>query len=585
MPACLVAILAASSAVATAQTNSHHVFVISIDGMHAVDLARYVRDNPGSALAYLVTNGYNYTSASTPTPADSFPGLVALFTGGSPVSTGIYFDRSYDRSLWPPNTTSGPTGTSVIFDESADINSNALDGGGGLNENALPRDPARDGAVVYPHNYLRVNTVFEVIKAAGYRTAWCDKHLTDEIVLGPSGQGVDDLYVPEIAANNEFGVSINKSLDATEAYDDMKVQSVLNQIGGYDHTGSTNVGVPAIFGMNFQAVSVAQKLRKNKSITGVNLTGPAGGPGGYLDGAATPSYLLSNALAHTDASIQILINALRSNSLLDSTYIVLMAKHGQSPIDPTKLAVVNPSVVTSTIDPAVVQVAQATEDTAAVLWLQDQAQTDAATSALLANQVGASIESVWSQERLKLHFGDPQTDPRAPDIIALGKPGTIYTTSGNKIGEHGGFTDEDVNVPIVISNPNLAPQTIRTPVRTMQIAPTILQLLGLNPYALQAVRIEKTAVLPGFDAAQVALNPLPPSLQFNSTSMIQLTNGQAQFQVVGVKTQRFFLQGSSDLTNWTTISTNTMVLGASITVTDPGAVNYSNRFYRAASNP
>src|SRR5438093_5991738 len=104
-----------------------------------------------------------------------------------------------------------------------------------------------------------------------------------------------------------------------------------------------------------------------------------------MDGAATPSYLLSNALAHTDASIQILINALRSNSLLDSTYIVLTAKHGQSPIDPTKLAVVNPSVVTSSFDPAVIQVAQATEDTAALLWLQDQAQTDAATSALLTN--------------------------------------------------------------------------------------------------------------------------------------------------------------------------------------------------------
>jgi len=199
--------------------------------------------------------------------------------------------------------------------------------------------------------------------------------------------------------------------------------------------------------------------------------------------------------------------------------------------------------------------------------------------------MAASIESVWSQERLKLHFGDPLVDPRAPDIIALGKPGTIYTTSGNKIGEHGGFTDEDVNVPIVISNPNLAPQKIQAPVRTMQIAPTILQLLGLNPYALEAVQIEKNAVLPGFDAAQVALNPLPPTLGFNSASVVQLTNGQAQLQVVGVKTQNFILQGSPDLTNWTTISTNTMVLGASITVSDPSAVNYSSRFYRAASNP
>src|SRR3954467_432849 len=182
---------------ASAQTAPRHVLVISIDGMHAVDLRLFISTHPDSALAGLVASGYNYTSASTPKPADSFPGLVALFTGGSPASTGIYFDRSYDRSLWPPTVTSGPTGTPVIFDETADLNFFAPDGGGGLNENALPRDPARGGALVYPHDYLRVNTVFEVIKAAGYRTAWCDKHLTDEIVQGPSGQGVDDLFVPE----------------------------------------------------------------------------------------------------------------------------------------------------------------------------------------------------------------------------------------------------------------------------------------------------------------------------------------------------------------------------------------------------
>jgi hypothetical protein len=34
------------------------------------------------------------------------------------------------------------------------------------------------------------------------------------------------------------------------------------------------------------------------------------------------------------------------------------------------------------------------------------------------------------------------------------------------------------------------------PVETTQIAPTILQLLGLDPNALQAVQIEHTAPLP-----------------------------------------------------------------------------------------
>jgi hypothetical protein len=59
---------------------------------------------------------------------------------------------------------------------------------------ALPLAKTAQGCVpVYPHSFLRVNTIFEVIKAAHKRTAWSDKHPAYDIVNGPSGQGVDDL--------------------------------------------------------------------------------------------------------------------------------------------------------------------------------------------------------------------------------------------------------------------------------------------------------------------------------------------------------------------------------------------------------
>lgn len=44
-------------------------------------------------------------------------------------------DDSYDRFLWPPNTTcvsgkpDGKAGTEVVYDESIDKNQDALDGG------------------------------------------------------------------------------------------------------------------------------------------------------------------------------------------------------------------------------------------------------------------------------------------------------------------------------------------------------------------------------------------------------------------------------------------------------------------------
>ena len=82
----------------------HHVLLISIDGMHAVDFATCSSGTSPTCpnLAALARTGTNYAEASTSRPSDSFPGLTALITGGSPVSTGTFYDVSYDRALAPP---------------------------------------------------------------------------------------------------------------------------------------------------------------------------------------------------------------------------------------------------------------------------------------------------------------------------------------------------------------------------------------------------------------------------------------------------------------------------------------------------
>ena len=51
----------------------------------------------------------------------------------------------------------------------------------------LPVDP-RTCTPVYPHSYLKVNTVFEVLRAHGLRPAWSDKHPAYDILQGPSAR-------------------------------------------------------------------------------------------------------------------------------------------------------------------------------------------------------------------------------------------------------------------------------------------------------------------------------------------------------------------------------------------------------------
>lgn len=126
-------------AAAAASKTAPHVLVLSVDGMHGVDLERYIAAKPESTLAMLAKTGVRYTDVSTPFPSDSFPGQLALATGGTPKSTGIYYDLSYDRHLSPPDSDCTKTGAIVDFTEASDVDASREDAGGGLSASALPR--------------------------------------------------------------------------------------------------------------------------------------------------------------------------------------------------------------------------------------------------------------------------------------------------------------------------------------------------------------------------------------------------------------------------------------------------------------
>src|SRR5579863_10062331 len=337
-------LLAASSAAAADVRNNkqstssgiQRVLLISVDGMHAVDFLNCANGittaNNGQpfcpAIAALGQNGINYVAASTSKPSDSFPGLTAIVTGGSPAFTGVYYDVAYSRSFSAPAKTTGnglgagpctpntaPTGTTTEYEEGIDIDKTKVNGGapgasltdGGLasiDPLKLVRDPSNGCNPVYPWQFVRANSIFSVIHQAGGYAAWSDKHPAYASVasgLGPAA--LDDFYAPEInstvialpGVTTPTGVSCSAILDPgsdltawtnsfqnIRCYDTLKVDAILNWINGKNHLGTKTTKVPTIFGMNFQSVSVGQKLIEASNST----------TGGYLDAAGTPSAAL-----------------------------------------------------------------------------------------------------------------------------------------------------------------------------------------------------------------------------------------------------------------------------------------------------
>ncbi len=474
-----------------------HVLLISVDGLHALDLANYAARNPASSLAALVHTGIFYPNALTSAPSDSFPGFVAQVTGGTPKSTGVFYDDSYDRTYFAPaSDCKGLPGAEVAFAENIDVDSTRLDAGGKPGDFRSQIDPAKlpmtliNGkcSVVYPHDFVRVNNVFEIMRAHGGRTAWSDKHPAYEWLNGPSGKGVDDLYALEQdSLIPGTKVKTTGSFKAEQAFDEARVKAVINEIKGLDSTGSHPAPVPELFGMNFQAVSVGQKLPK---------AGPGdeqGLVGGYLDASGSPTNGLAGQLAYVDGALGELIAALRDNRLADSTLIILASKHGQSPIDPATFQPLDDDPYTKTPGYAF-HIA----DDAALIWLKPQDRTKnlaAAQDYLEKSSKAEGIAQIQTPNALALAYQDPATDSRTPDFIATVNPGVVYT-SGSKIAEHGGANANDRNVALLISSPSIEPRSVPALVQTAQVAPTILRALGYDASELQAVKLEGTQDLP-----------------------------------------------------------------------------------------
>jgi hypothetical protein len=249
---------------------------------------------------------------------------------------------------------------------------------------------------------------------------------------------------------------------ATMQYDSYKVQAVLNWIDGYNHSRTRKISVPAIFGMNFQTVSTAEKLPTSDGLIG-----------GDLPGTHTPGPLLQRALQYIDDQVQAMDNEIRAQGLAGSTAIILSAKHGQSPQHPNQLTRIDDGPIISSVNAAWAAshpgaaplVAAGTDDDAIMWWLSDRSQAAArfvrhylwthnTASGGSRSLAHSGLAKIYAGDASARYFGVSPSDPRHPDVWGVVQVGVVYTGGKGKIAEHGGANPADRNVPIVVYAPS-----------------------------------------------------------------------------------------------------------------------------------
>lgn len=431
-----------------------HVLILNVDGLHAVDLARWITEHPQSTLAELSRRGVTYTNAHTPL-GDPAVGLLSLITGGTPISTGIISSDGYDRTLSPAGSHCETKGVRIRL--------------ASIDQADAVFDPSRACAALTPHELVRVNTMFEVVHEKIGRTAWAgDTTWNTDLLRGPSGRGLDDSCRHELSSPREG--------------DELRVQDVLHWIDGKACNGSVAT-VPVLFGMTFASIAAAQSDPHM----------------GYTDALGTPSTGLAANIGFVDTAIGRVVTQLKQRQLYGTTWIAVTSSYGYSPMDRRamrKISTARISQILANIQPGLVT--HLCGRRTVMIWLKNSSEGARVAQAISENTTELGVQDIYYGARLALTFNTAAQDSRMPNLILQGKQGVAWVgpTTENG-GSCGGMLDEDTHVALLISGAQLGGRIDPTYVPTTQLAPLLLRALGMEKFDLKALHLEHSPALPG----------------------------------------------------------------------------------------
>jgi hypothetical protein len=136
--------------------------------------------------------------------------------------------------------------------------------------------------------------------------------------------------------------------------------------------------------------------------------------GGYKNAAVLPSAKLLEEIEYVDTAIGIIVSGLQSAGIYDNTLLIITAKHGDSPTDPTRYVAdgtITPTTILATnnmipcsespLNPTGIG---ATEDEVSVLWLKKGASVNAAVRLLESNAAPIGMGEIFYGPSVALNY-------------------------------------------------------------------------------------------------------------------------------------------------------------------------------------